>query len=146
LTAISIHTKIKSWLIQKNLYNKTIFYCSDAAANVSSEGNGVAGLLEKDLPLLKSHKCLCHLQNTALKHTYKQFPRLQNFNKDLGYVINFIDNSPKKLRILEDSQIKLEYKSIYQLLKAKEIGTLSHMLQIEFKFFILQFMIVLMNL
>jgi hypothetical protein len=39
---------------------------------VSSTGNGAAGLIviQRDLSLLLSHKCLCHLQSTALRHTY----------------------------------------------------------------------------
>ena len=112
LTAEAIYQKIKPWLVDYKIYNKILFYCSDAAANVSSLGNGVAGLIKRDLPKLLSHKCLCHLQNTALKHTYKQFQQFQSFNKNLLEVINYIDNSPRKQRIIEDKQIELEYENI----------------------------------
>jgi len=87
----------------------------------SSKGNDITALLEKDIPLVKSHKCLCHQQNTALKRTYKNFKMLQSFNKDLCEVINYINWSPKKIKIPEDKEKELEFNNNYQLLKAKEI-------------------------
>ena len=121
MTAEAIYNKLKKWLVENKLFNKVTFYCSDAASNVSSEKNGIPGLMKKDLPLLKSHKCLCHLQNTALRHTYKKFKRLGTFNKDLVEFINYIQNSPKKIRILNEKQIELEFEDVYGLIKAKEI-------------------------
>lgn len=103
------------------IFDKIKFFCSGAAANVSSEGNGVAGLMAKDIPGLKSHKCLCHLQNTALKHTYQKYEMLQMFNKDLCELINFINFSPKKLKILEDKEKELEFETSYQLIRGKEV-------------------------
>jgi len=52
---------------------------------------------------------------------YKEFKLIQLFNKNLVELINYIDNSPKKIKILKDKQKELEFENIYQLLKAKEI-------------------------
>jgi hypothetical protein len=119
--AVTIAKKLKEWLIQQEIFDKIKFYCSDAAHNVASEGGGVPGLLMQDLKLLKSHKCLCHLQNTALKHTYKNFPLIQSFNKKLVDLVNYIDGSSVRVRIMEDQQIQNDFDNVYQLIKAKEI-------------------------
>ena len=119
--ATVIYNTIKPWLIEKGIYNKIIFLCTDAAANVSSEENGVAGLMERDLSLLLSYKCLAHAQNTALRHTYKNFSRLQIFNKKLFNIINYIDGSPKRNTILNDAQIEAGYENIMKVIRAKEI-------------------------
>jgi hypothetical protein len=52
---------------------------------------------------------------------YKEFPLIQAFNKKLTELINYIDDSTTRVRIMEDKQMALEFENIYQLLKAKEI-------------------------
>jgi len=117
-TSESIYKTIKPFLIDNKLFEKIKFYCSDAAANVSSEKNGVPGLMQKDLKVLKSFKCLAHAENTALRHTYTEFKQMQTFNKGLTHLISYMDGSPKRIRILENAQLALDYENTYQVLKA----------------------------
>jgi len=88
---------------------------------MSSDNEGVAGKFMRIIPKLLSFKCLCHQEALALKHTYKEFTSLQNFNRQLFEIIGFFENSPKKLIILQNSQSQLDYDKIYSFIKGKEI-------------------------
>ena len=88
---------------------------------MSSTQEGLAGKLKKDISYLNLFKCIAHQENLALKHTYKKFEQLTRFNRKLVSVISYFQNSPKKVRILENSQCEMEYETIYKLIKAKEV-------------------------
>ena len=72
-----------------------------------SNKNGVAGKFKEDIPELLSFHCLCQQEALILKHTYKQFSELPNFNKSLFNVIFYFDNSPKQIFILQNVQVNL---------------------------------------
>jgi len=88
---------------------------------MSSVKEGVAGKFMRKVPNLISFKCLCHQENTALKHVYQKFPILENFNIKLSSIIAYFTIAPKKMRILENAQMELEYEGCYRLLKPKMI-------------------------
>ena len=119
--SMTIYRAVKEYLVEKNLFNKVKFLCTDGAKAMSSNKNGVAGKFKEDIPGLLSFHCLCHQEALALKHTYKEFSELQNFNKSIFNVISYFDNSPKKIVILQNSQAELEFEGIYKLIRAKEV-------------------------
>ena len=116
-----IYDKVKTFLITEKLFHKVKFLCTDGAPTVSSIQDGVAGKLKRELPKSNSFKCVCHQENLALKHTYKKFENLSGFNKKLANIIFYFQNSPKKIRILEDFQMEMEFDTIFKLIRAKEI-------------------------
>ena len=120
-TSKTIYQKLKDFLVKEGIFERVRFLCTDGANAMSSEKEGVAGLLMKDLPQAKTFKCICHQESLALKHTYKEFNALQDFNADLYNIIAYFARSPKKIVILDNVQQELDYETTYRLIKAKEI-------------------------
>ena len=116
-----IYNTVKDYLVKEGIFQKVKFLCTDGAPAMSSLKEGVAGKFKQDLPVLISFKCVCHQENLALKHTYKKFEQLGRFNRKLVNIISYFQNSPKKVRILEEIQYELEFDSVLKLIKAKEI-------------------------
>ena len=88
---------------------------------MSSNGNGVAGRMKHDLKKLCNFKCICHQENLALRHTYSHFSELSKFNELLYDIISYFCNSPKKVKIVENNQVEMDYDKIYSFIKPKEI-------------------------
>ena len=116
-----IYQKVKEYLLEIKIFNKIKFLCTDGAPTMASTKDGLAGKLKKDIKLLNSFKCIAHQQNLALKHTYKEFDQLTRFNRKLVSIISYFQTSPKRVRILENSELELDYDRIFKLIRAKEI-------------------------
>ena len=81
----------------------------------------MTGKFIHDNKLIRSFKCVCHQENLAVNHMYKQFDELQKFNKKLSSIISHIQTSPKKIRILQNMQEEAEFDKAYNLLRAIEV-------------------------
>ena len=119
--AQTIFDEIKSGLQKLKIWDKIKFLCTDGAPSMSSVKDGVAGKMMMENKLLKSFKCVAHQENLAVKHIYKENEELHKFNRKLFDIIGFFEQSPKKIKILEDIQAELDYEKIYHVIKAKEI-------------------------
>ena len=84
---------------------------------MSSVKKSVAGKIKKDLLLLKSSKLVYVIK----KISHKKMPPkiLINHLSKFNNIISYFQNSPKK--ILENSQIELEFDTVFKLIKVKEI-------------------------
>ena len=106
--AVHIYETLSTYLKTKGIFDKVISLCTDGAAVMSSEKNGVAGLFKNELKrkMIYFH-CIAHKINLVTTDITVRFKYAKIFQSTIYELVKFFINSPKKIRILDDFQEEL---------------------------------------
>jgi hypothetical protein len=115
-----IYNKISGYLKEKNIFNKVIAICTDGAAVMCSQKNGVAGYFKKELRSLVFFHCLAHKISLVSNDINLRFEYVRYFQSIVYELIKFFINSPKKIKILDDYQEEI-YDEVLSLIRPIKI-------------------------
>jgi hypothetical protein len=125
-TSVGIYTALMSFLRPYNIFRKICFVCTDGAPVMRSTNEGLAGLVIKENPYVKSFHCIAHRFSLGLNASVNSSKNLTKVLSFVSTCYSYLYSSPKRVLSLFENQKSIdEYSQLLNLQKPIKIRWLS---------------------